>query len=210
MNGTEKLLDAKLQAIFPGYRDGAYITEDHELRYSAQLVSIAGRQVLRAFMSVSVLQIERLWMQYKPELMIEQLFNPVTVVLSARDYDTSLSVEDNEMDVSALNELEFLALTEDLFAGHFAGLIGKYKSIENCDLLLNRSVEIDDTNSGYSDIQSLPFRKVLLAQATGNPKRKEIEAAMRNYCAEQFELGKAEDFEQLCRLKPVFEKLFGH
>ena len=51
--------------------------------------------------------------------------------------------------------------------------------------------------------------KIFIAEEAGNPKLNEIKIAMRKYCDEQYKLGKTENFERLCKIKPVFEKLFG-
>ncbi|NPA67480.1 MAG: hypothetical protein GXO50_02615, partial [Chlorobi bacterium] len=96
-----------------------------------------------------------------------------------------------------------------LFGEVYREQIEHYRSLENCDKLLNKDIEITDKITKFSSIDGLPYRKIFIAEAVNNPKLPEIKEAMRKYCDEQYELGIKEDFEKLTRYKPVFEKLFG-
>lgn len=212
-NTFQRILSQQLKHIFKEYTIldnglGVLETGEYEFRYSAQITSIAGEIILRPFITLSCMAIEKQWLMFKEELMIEQLYNPTTIILTTKDYHTSLPKENNELEVTSLNETEFKELVNNLFADYMKSEINNFTNLKNCDLLLNKSFKIDDSNIPYSDIQSLPFRKVFLAKATNNTSASKIEEEMRSYCEEQYELGKREDFEQLCRLKQVFEKLF--
>jgi hypothetical protein len=203
-----KILENILKDKLPEYKDDAYITSEYETRYSFQIVEIAGKLILRAYFSISILEIEKQWINYKNELLIEQIYSPVTISISVNDYETTLNKKSGELDISNLTENEFFNLLNDLICNYFINKLNFFKNIANCDKLLNNEISINESNIMYSDIQSLPIRKVLLAMATNNPNLDLIKKSMYKYCEEQYELGKQEEFEQLCRLKQVFEKMF--
>lgn len=156
-------------------------------------------------------KIESEWLKYKDELLIAG--NPYFETISLTTKNLNLHSDRNEFggyDITDLSIENLKAHITDSLIPAFCTEQKRYSELKEVDKLINKSIEIDDNTLLFSIWQSLPFRKVIVARDSNNPNYDLIFQSMKNYCDEQYKIGLKEDFEQLCKLKIVFTKLFGN
>ncbi len=85
-------------------------------------------------------------------------------------------------------------------------LFKKYTSIIEVDKRINATDDFSECMK-LSNQGGLPFRKVLVAREAGNPRAKEIEDNMRNWCEFTYSMEGATDSDRAYLY--VFEELFG-
>ncbi len=210
----ERTIKNELKILFPKYtltRDFKFVKEDKDMivDISYYCQRVAGQEVLHSFVHFYHKSIEEKWRVYIDELMIQKNVMYPTISVDVYNLGLADNITKTTSVIGHMNNVELKEFIKHLFGTIYKEKIEYYRSIENCEKTLNKSIEITDEVMKISDIEALPFRKVLLAEAVGNPDLPKIKDAMRTYCNEQYEVGKKENFEKLMRLKPVFEKMFG-
>ncbi len=208
-----RLIFKELKNVFPDYeatKDMEFISDEKDIYIdvSFHCQTVAGQDVLHSFVHVFHKNIENKWRKYIDELEVQNLLYP-TISLRASNLGLADSITKTTCVIGHLNNEELKSFVRHLFGTVYKENIDYYRSLENCDKLINKNIEINEEVIKNSSIAGLPFRKVLLAEAVGNPDLPKIKEAMRKYCDEQYEIGKKENFEKLMRLKPVFKKMFG-
>ena len=210
----ERSIKNELKILFPEYiitKDFKFIYEEKDviIDISYHCQTVAGQEVLHSSVHFFYKNIENEWRKYIDELMIQKNVQYPTMSISAYNLGLADSITKTTIVIGHMNNEELKEFIKHLFGKIYKEKIDYYRYLENCDKTLNKTIEITDENRKLTSISGLPFRKVLLAEAVGNPDLPKIKDAMRKYCDEQYEIGKKENFEKLCRLKPVFEKMFG-
>ena len=213
-HNTEWLINKELKLLFPNFRvkeNGTFISEKNDIivDFGIQVVTLAGQKTLRSIVNIFHKTIENKWLEFIDELMLQKNVLYSTIYISPRILGIANNLVGDGVVIDNMNNDELKEFIKELFGKIYNEKIDYYKSLENCDKTLNKTIEITDENRKLTSINGFPFRKVLLAEAVGNPNLPKIKEAMRKYCDEQYKIGKKENFEKLCRLKLVFEKMFG-
>jgi len=204
----EILLQFKLNREYFFYLSNEWI--DNQISFYTK--KIGGEIFLITDTFVRLNPIENKWSIYESELGLKLgVFRPTfksTFGLFEQDKFTSLTNLGIKVGYNASDEW-VKENARSIIQDYYLPFAEKLKDIQYCDQLINKNIAITEEVTRISPIDGLPFRKIFIAEAAGNPRLEEIKIAMRRYCEEQFELGIKENFEELCQIKPVFEKLFG-
>lgn len=203
-----KTVNQELDSIFQNHRHQKIDEIDSIISFSCQSVRVAGQEVLRGSMSIHHKRIEELWQKYIPQLLLNEKLPYSTIFVSIGNLNIGNSLTNDSIVVDRFCEKEIINLVQELYSNIFYKKIDHYRSLENCNKLINHDIKIKDGFGKFTSLEGLPFRKVILAEAVNDPRSQEIKEAMRNYCEENYELGKKNNFEQLCRLKLVFDTMF--
>lgn len=194
-------------------RDNFYFIQDD--KYANQLnfytKKVGGEIYLVISNMFSIKRIENRWIKYQPELGLQtNLFN--------QSFHHSYSIFDKEKFPTLTNlgvKVHYNESDEwvrecirNIVSDYVLPFIQKLKDIQYCDQLINKDIEITEETTKLSPIDGLPFRKIFIAEEAGNQRLGDIKEAMRKYVNERYEVGKEKGYDKLCKIKPVFEKLF--
>lgn len=195
-------------------RDNFYFFQDDE--YANQInfytKKVGGEIYLLTSNMFSLRDIENKWINYQPELglqtnLFNQSFHQSYNVLDKETFPTltnlGLMVHYNE------SEDWVKEIVRKIVLDYFLPFSEKLKDIQYCNQLINKDIEITEEVTKISPIDGLPFRKIFIAEEAGNPNIHVIKEAMRKYVNERFKVGMEKGYDKLCKIKPVFEKLFG-
>lgn len=209
----EKIIKETISRVFPKFKktgDRNYESVNSEIieRIDFQLVICGSEEVFRTSYVISHLLIEEPRQIHKKELLINNptLLSTINITPYNQEIATS-SMKDGVL----LNEVGNDKLGEHIrkmYNNHFFPSIEKYRTLEACNALLNRDIEVTKDILSWTNWQGIAFRKGLLAKAVNDQRYPEIIEAMKQYCEDRYQEGIKENIEQLCRLKPVFNKLF--
>jgi hypothetical protein len=216
MSLKEKIIEIKLHKLLFNYKkfnEFNFIFDDlnEQIVIGFGINKIAGNEYLQIYLNYTSKVIENKWLKYKADLDIEDTLMPATIMIDISQYKNQYSVffDENNFNIKNISEIKLEFIIENIIQNLFLPELENIRKLKYCNDIINKDILINDYLLGYSYWEGLPFRKVLIAQEVNDPRLPEIITAMRKYCDEQYELGKKEDFEKLCKLKPVFEKLFG-
>jgi len=208
MGKWTKTVKKELDVIFPKNVNQFMEDDDFITSFSYQSVRIAGQEVLRASMSIHHKRIEKEWTQYKKELLLQENLMFPTVFVNSCNQNIANSITKDSIVLDGLNKNDIIELVREVYVKNYIEKINFYKSIVECNSIINRDISISDEVGKVTSLEGLVFRKVLLAKETEDNRFQEILDEMRLYCDNSSVIGKKENFEQLCRLKPVFKKMF--
>jgi len=214
---VEKIAIESMSLILSGYtfKDGFIFIKDEDIigcQFQVDTKKIGGEIYLLIKLSIRKKEIESRWINFESGLgLTEGLFRTSFFKtfhsLDITEFPTltpwGLKVDYNESEDWVKEQ------TRKIVEDYYLPFAEKLKDIHYCDQLINKDIEITEEVCKLSPIDGLPFRKIFIAEAANNPRLDEIKEAMRVFVNEQYILGKKENFEALCKIKPVFEKLFG-
>lgn len=207
MGKWTKTIKNELNNIFPTHKNQFIEDSEFITSFSYQSVRIAGQEVLRASMLIQHKNIEKRWFKYCDELLIQNDLILPTVTTGIRNLGLANSIIGDSIVLDGMNKDEIVQTLRKIF-NLFKDKINYYTSVHNCNQLINKDINIIDGIGQFTSLQGLPYRKVILAQETNDPRLSEIKEAMHSYCEEMYEIGNNQNIEQFKRMKPVFEKLF--
>lgn len=211
----EKLLKSELKKILKGYefQDKYFYFSYSEYKthkISFKVTSFGGDMYLHLTSMIRINHIEDKWFKFKNDLLIFDNYFQPTFYNTFNHIDKSKFPPIHSLGLSIEDSDNWLKnIVESILKNYYLPFCEKLDSIHLCDQIINNELNINEETLKISPIEVLPFRKVLIAEEAQNPKLEEIKKTMYKYCEEQYELGKKENFEKLCKIKPVFETLFG-
>ena len=202
------VINEELDRLFPTNKNKVVETENEIVTFGFQIARIAGQEVLYSNLNILHKRIELPWMAHIDKLLLQKGVYYPTISINAKNSNLANNLFGEAIVIGDFSERDIVLLITELFTNKYGVQLEYYRSLENCNKLINHDIKIKDGIGKFTSLEGLPFRKVILAEAVNDPRSQEIKEAMRNYCEENYELGKKNNFEQLCRLKLVFDTMF--
>jgi hypothetical protein len=212
---VEKIVKKELEKNLVGLefqKDWFFFSFDdkRDIKFFFDTKSIGGEIYINLTVSVNIKHIEDKWIIYLDDLGLQKglfrasfynSFNHVDHLRYPTIKPYGIPWEESEGWVKDFVEF--------IIKDHYLPFTEHLKDIKYCDQIINKDIEITTETCKISPNEGLEFRKIFIAEEAGNPRLEEIKSAMRKYVDEQYILGKKENFERLCMIRPIFEKLFG-
>lgn len=214
IKSLEKQVKEKLKQILIDYyycNNNCFVlfSDERDNRFYYEVKSIGRDVYLNITISICLNKIENKWFCHKNLLGLDQYY-PITFYNTFNQVNRSRFPTIEPFGIPIEDEDDWVVdIIDTIVKEYYLKFNEQIQSLSFCDKLINEEIKITDKTLRISPIDGLPFRKVLIAEEAKNPKLEEIKKAMYKYCEEQYELGKKENFEKLCKIKPVFETLFG-